>query len=183
MMAHLETPPLSTELRIAAGVAGLALLSIGSPFSAGAVLAAALGIWIAAIVGNARHRPLVRWTAWVVACSTAAAYLVLGAAVLVRRLPDGTIARAQATADSAAAAQPQPAWVERLGGKAARNAAPITANGPVAAWAMVVGVVFAFSFMSAISGTCAWGVAMLLTFGFTGRWIPKERGPPEASAP
>lgn len=178
MTEQTEIPRASPGVRFAAGVAGFAVILIGALFSIGAVLVAALGVWAAAIIGNVRHRPIVRHMAWVAAFVTAAAYSVLGSALLFRVLPEGALARVQAVADSTQAAQPQPklpGWVERLGGSAARNAAASTKpNDAVMLGAMVFGVVFAVAIIATLFGTCGWGGAMLLTLAFAGRWIPRE---------
>ena len=172
--------PVSDLMRIAAGVAGVGVIATGATASAGAVLTAALGVWIAAIIGNARRRPLVRGTAWVVACATATVYLGLGGALLMQRAQDGTFVRAKVTEDSIAAAQPQPAWADKIGGKVARDGVPTMVSGAVATWAMVVGGVLALALMGTVAGTCGWAAAMLMTLAAAGRWMPRRRNAPES---
>ena len=158
MTEQTETPRASLGVRLAAGVAGFAVILIGALFSIGAALVAALGVWIAAVIGNVRHRPIVRSTAWMAAFVTAAVYSLLGSALLFRVLPEGAFARVQAVADSMQAAQAQtklPGWVERLGGSAARNAAASTKpNDAVIVVGMIFGAVFAVAMVATRFGTC-----------------------------
>jgi hypothetical protein len=165
--------PVSRSLRLLAGTAGLLALAAGTIATFGAVLAGAVGVWIVAGVARARSRQVTRLQAWGAAVSFVALYAVAGGAMLVRDLPDGTIERILAAADSASAAEPPPEWLQRVAPRTAEEMSDTARVESIVdrAFTVYCGLI-GVALVCAALGSVGWGCAMLLTMGFTGRWIP-----------
>jgi hypothetical protein len=163
-------------LRVAALIAGSAILYETARVSFGLVLCAPLGILVVSRVQRSRGRPFGAWRSWISAVCAVAIALVVIAGVAVSLVPAGTWDRIRQTADSTsaqAAKQPPPAWLDRLApGSAARYSA-IRPNDSRAfnAFTMVFGGVIAAGFLGNVFGSIGWVGTMLLVFSVTGRWL------------
>jgi hypothetical protein len=161
--------------RVAALIAGLAVLIGAALVSVGVALCAPLGVWAARRVRRARGRTLDAWSSWIGAVSAVIIALILVAGVLASRLPVGAWSRVRQAADSAsahAATQPPPAWLDRLAPGAARYSTN-GANNPPAfnALFMLFGAVIGVGIFGNIIGTLGWIGTMLMVFAASGRWL------------
>jgi hypothetical protein len=160
--------------RIAALVAGLAILLATSLPTIGVGLSAPLGIWVAHRIQRARGRTLGVWQSWIGAVSGATLALFVVGATIATMLPPGTWHTIRQTADSAsaeAAKQPPPAWVNRIAPPANRYSMPDfrgspTLNTVTMVWGLALGVCV----FGAVLGTVAWVGATLLVFCASGHW-------------
>jgi len=187
MTEHSEIAPEPTRartwnlLRVLAAIAGVAMLVTVSVFSLGLALLAPLGIVVARAIARREKTPLTLFTSWLGAAFAVCAALIVVALVVFALLPGDTVASIIRTTDSVSTAsskQPPPAWLEKVApGSAARaQASQPKQNSPVARTLKVVstvfGVVFVYSFFAMLIGTAGWVPSLLLTYAFSGRWIP-----------
>ena len=168
--------------RVLAVVAGIALFLIGGTVTLGLALAAPVGMLIAWAVARARRRPLTRLASWIAAMLAVAVVVGAVGTVAMASAPPGTLAQVERSIDSArvvGAAQPMPAWVERIApGTAAaqrRSATtPFARSRAVMYWGAAMGAIFTCALFGAIAGTLGWGATALVAYGARGRWLPSH---------
>jgi hypothetical protein len=176
------SPPLASHIyRGFIAIVGATLLTIVAKYTFGLALLAPIGMIAARYIARRRQSSVTLGTSWLGAASSVALSLIAILLFLVTQMPRGTFASIQRGADSvsvASAKTPPPAWLERIApGTAARaRAKPV---GPKVShaftiWTMVVGGVFAYTLFAVVIGTAGWVPSLLLSFAFTGRWIPSS---------
>ena len=167
--------------RAAAFLIGLAVLLAATLFSAGLVLMAPLGAWLAHRFQRARQRVTTGWASWLGAvCATTFAGLLLAGVVASRESP-ATWHRMRSVADSASAAaaqEPPPRWIARLapaagGASMSVHPTPDAVLGPAIVWAAAMGV----AMLSTILASVGWVGILLLTYAVSGRWLPRHPEP------
>jgi hypothetical protein len=160
--------------RVAAFVAGVALLSGGIVVSLGGVVLAPIGMAIAARVQRRRGHPLTRGGHWIAACSAMALVVVLAAGALLSAAPKGTVANVMHAADSSsavAAKAPPPAWLDRLTpGYRVQQTRMEPSSRVFAVLAAIFGIGFALTFFATLYGSLGWCAGMLLGLAFRGSW-------------
>jgi hypothetical protein len=136
---------------------------------------------VARAIARREKTPLTFGTSWLGAAFGVCFALIIVALVLLARLPTGTIAKIGNTADSASVAsstKPPPAWLDRISpGASARARATSSKQTAVMTrgftiFGTVFGAVFLYSVLSMLIGTAGWAPSLLLTYAFTGRWLP-----------
>lgn len=168
-------------LRVLAAIAGVAMLLTVSVFSLGLALLAPIGMVVARAIARREKTPLTFFTSWLGAAFGVCAALIVVALVIFALLPGDTVASIVRTTDSVSTAsskQPPPAWLEKIapGSTARARASQPTQNSPMIRTFKVVstvfGAVFVYSFLAMLIGTAGWVPSLLLTYAFSGRWIP-----------
>jgi hypothetical protein len=162
--------------RIAAGLLGAAALVITAIFTGGGTVAAFLGVVVAAIIARKRRRGLTRRASWLGAVIGSGVAMAVVAAVIFGRLPRGSYAQIQRSADSASANSKPPAWLGRI---APNAGAPALKPDPKSGfgkafqlWATITGGVVALAIFAAIVGSVGWLVTLPLAFAWRGQWLP-----------
>jgi hypothetical protein len=183
-MTTMTPEPLASHVsRAFVAIAGGALLITAAVFTFGLALLAPIGMIAARYIVRRQNSSLTLGTSWLGAASSVAITLVAVVLFLVTQMPKGTFATIQHGADSASVAsakRPPPAWLERVapGVTARTRAKPVAGNGVVThaftVWTLVVGGVFAYTMFAVVIGTAGWVPSLLLSFAFTGRWIPSS---------
>jgi fatty acid desaturase len=167
--------------RVLAAIAGIAMLITVSVFSLGLALLAPVGMIVARTFSRREKTPLTFFTSWLGAAFGVCAALIVVALVVVAVLPSGTIAGIGKMADSVSTAsskQPPPAWLEKIapGSTARARASQPSANSPMVRTftvaSQVMGVVVVYSLLAMFIGTAGWVPSLLLTYAFSGRWLP-----------
>lgn len=168
-------------LRALAAIGGVAMLVTVSVFSLGLALLAPVGMIVARKIARREKTPLTFFTSWLGAAFGVCSALIVVALVVVVLLPGGTVAGIRKTADSVSTAsnkQPPPAWLERIspGSTARARASQPNPNSGMARGftiaSTVMGVVLLYSLLAMVIGTAGWVPSLLLTYAFSGRWIP-----------
>ena len=155
--------------RVAAGLAGCALLLVGALFTLGVAAGAFLGIVLAWWVQRRRGRRLDRAGAWIAATSTATLLIIIGTALIFALLPDGALTEAMAEARAAEQAPP-PAWLERLGGDPDPATERIVTSTPFTLYFGILGASIALLILGSIAGSLGWAASLLAGFAVRGRW-------------
>ncbi len=181
MTELIERPGSWNLKRALAAIAGVATLVAAAVVSLGLALLAPVGMIVARSLARREKTPLTFFTSWLGAAFGVCAALIVVALVVIATLPSGTIASITKTADSVSTAsnkQPPPAWIDRISpGASARarssqsNANPRLLRGFTIA-STVFGIVFLYSLLAMVIGTAGWVPSLLLTYAFSGRWIP-----------
>lgn len=166
-----------------AAMAGVAMLIAVSVVTLGLALLAPVGMIVARIVARREQTPLTFFTSWLGASFGVCGALIVVALVLLALLPSGAVANFRRAADSvstSSARQPPPAWLERISpGSIARARASqarqssSTVRGFTIA-STVLGVVVVYSLLAMLIGTAGWVPSLLLTYAFSGQWIPRS---------
>lgn len=161
--------------RIAAFIAGLLVLAVGSMMSLGTVLVGAAGMGIVTLVRHRRRQRLTRFGGWIASTASVAAIVAIFIFVISLIVPANTWSQVRAAADSAQAAsakEPPPAWVDRMyPGMSERAAGRRRAFSPTTQSAfMMAGLGMAATFFVGFFGTVGWGAGMLIGFGARGSW-------------
>ena len=154
--------------RVAAGLAGCVLLLVGATFTFGVAVGALLGVVLVWWIQRQRGRRLTRLGAWIVATSTAAVLIMIGAALLFAMLPEGALAEAMAAARTAEP-PPQPDWLERLAPADTATDRIVTSR-PVTVYFGLLGASIAVLIMGSIAGTLGWAASLLVGFAVRGYW-------------
>lgn len=178
-MTMTRLPVASHVHRGVVAIVGAALLTIVAKYTFGLALLAPIGMIAARYIVRRQNSNLTLGTSWLGAASSVAVTLVTIVLFLVTQMPRGTFASIQRGTDSASVASakvPPPAWLERIapGTTARARAKPAsrTVTHAFTIWTIVVGGVFAYSVFAVVIGTAGWVPSLLLSFAFTGRWIP-----------
>jgi hypothetical protein len=193
MTEHIEVPPEAPIIaqpvhrwnlvRALAAIAGVAMLIGASVISLGLALLAPVGMIVARIIARREKMQLTFLTSWIGAAFGVCAALMVVALIFFALLPGDTVASIGKTADSVSTAsqkQPPPAWLERISpGSAARaRAHPANPNSPLVraftTVSLVMGAVILYSMLAMLIGTAGWVPSLLLTYAFSGRWIPES---------
>jgi hypothetical protein len=152
-----------------------------SVFSLGLALLAPIGMIVARIIARREQTPLTFFTSWLGAAFGVCAALIVAALVAIAVMPSGTFARFGQTADSVSTAssrQPPPAWLEKISpGSTERARATPPNSRMVRAFTVastVMGFVLVYSVLAMVIGTAGWLPSLLLTYAFSGRWIPSS---------
>ena len=147
-------------------------------FSFGTALAAPIAILVARARARRRQRPLSRLASWIASMTGASIATVVVAGILFALAPAGTLARMDASADSARverSAHP-PAWVSRLRSMSGAPADPAIENVVRSRAAMhyfqLMGIIFVCVVFGSISGSLGWVGSQLLGYAFTKRASP-----------
>ena len=167
-----------------AGIGGGILLLGVSVVTVGIALLAPVGMIVARAIARREKTSLTFGTSWLGAAFGVCFALIIIVLVLVARLPTGTIEKFGKTADSLSTASnkaPPPTWVDRISPGATARArasqknqnATLTRGFTIAF--TVFGAVFVYSLLSMLIGTAGWAPSLLLTYAFTGRWLPDGR--------
>ncbi|MEO5814891.1 MAG: hypothetical protein ABIT20_06380 [Gemmatimonadaceae bacterium] len=168
-------------LRVLAAIGGVAMLIGVSVVTLGLALLAPVGMIVARIIARREKMSLTFLTSWIGAAFGVCAALMVVALVFLALLPGNSLASIGKTADSVSAAgskQPPPAWLERIApGSAARaRAHPANPDSPMVraftTVSIVMGVVILYSMLAMLIGTLGWAPSLLLTYAFSGRWLP-----------
>ncbi|MEO8335982.1 MAG: hypothetical protein ABI664_13475 [bacterium] len=164
-----------------AAIAGVAMLVGVTVVSFGLALLAPIGMIVARKVARREKTPLTFFTSWLGAAFGVCGALMIVALVVVAVMPSGTIASIGKTADSvstASSGKPPPAWIEKISpGATARARASQVNQGSrmvrsLTIGSTVVGFVILYSLLAMLIGTAGWLPSLLLTYAFSGRWIP-----------
>jgi hypothetical protein len=162
-------------VRIAAFVAGLAILIGAAIVSIGAALCAPIGVWLFTRFQRSRGRRFDAFGSWMSAAGAVAIGLILVACVIATQVPPGTMSRIRQASDSAsaqAAKQPPPAWLDRfVPGGAARYSASKQSAAYTNAATMIFGFAILACVLGSIIGSLGWIASMLLMFSTSGRWL------------
>jgi hypothetical protein len=167
--------------RVLAAITGVAMLITVSVFSLGLALLAPVGMIVARRFARREQSPLTFFTSWLGAAFGVCAALIVVAVVVVAMLPSGTIVGIGKTADSLSTAsnkQSPPAWLEKMypGSTSRARASQGNASAPmvrtVVVASQVAGVVMLYSLLAMVIGTAGWVPSLLLTYAFSGRWLP-----------
>ena len=167
--------------RVLSAIGGVAMFVTVTIFSFGLALLAPVGIIVARKLARREQTPLTFFTSWLGAAFAVCAALIVVALVVVAILPGDTVAVMTRTADSVSTAsskQPPPAWIEKIspGATARARASQPNANTPMVrafvVASQVMGVVFVYSFLAMFIGTAGWVPSLLLTYAFSGKWLP-----------
>ena len=166
-----------------AGIAGAALLVGVSVVSLGLALLAPVGMIVARVIARREKTPLTFGTSWLGAAFGVCFALIIIALVMVARLPTGTIAKIGKTTDSLSAVsnkKPPPAWIDRVSpgatarARAGQTKQMATLTRGFTFGSMIFGGVMLYSLLSMLIGTAGWAPSLLLTYAFTGRWLPSS---------
>jgi hypothetical protein len=165
--------------RILAAVLGAVALVITAIVTGGATVGAFLGVVVAAIIARRHRHGLTRRASWLGAVVGSAVALACLGALIFGRLPRGSYARIQRSADSASANSKPPAWLGRVapgaGTTVIKQPDPTTGFGKAfQLWASITGVVIALAIFAAIVGSVGWLATLPLAFAWRGQWLPWE---------
>ena len=175
-----------TVARLVAGVGGVLAIVLVSLFTLGGALLGACGVGLAAARARRLGVATTRRGSWLGAVATVGISLLVGGGIAVTRLPDGTLAQFRQTMDSASASTSTttPAWLERVApgttARVSKSQEPAWWQGPVTAWATVIGVVLVWAIFAGLIGTVSWLATMPLVYGLTGSWFPPAPPSPRA---
>jgi hypothetical protein len=161
--------------RIAALLAGVAILLVATVGSVGLVLLAPLGIWVTHRVQRARGRTVSLFDRWIGAVVGATIALLLVVAGFAAMIPADTWREVRHSADSAsveAQKEPPPAWLRRVVPSASqplpRSAQPLAVSTIAMVWGVGIGV----GMTGIMLGSVNWAGTMLLIFCVYGEWLP-----------
>jgi len=164
-----------------AAIAGVALMVTMSIVTLGLALLAPIGMIVARKIARRENTPLTFFTSWLGAAFGVCAALIVAALVTIAVMPSGTFAGIGKTADSVSTAsskQPPPAWLEKMYPGSTERARATPTNSPMVRTftvaSTVMGVVLLYSLLAMLIGTAGWVPSLLLTYGFSGRWIPRS---------
>jgi hypothetical protein len=185
-MTTMSPPPLASHVyRGFIAIVGVALLTAVTRYTFGLALLAPIGMIAARYVARRQKSSLTLGTSWLGATGSVAVVFVAFILLVLAQMPNGTFAgtfaniqRGSDSASVASAKAPPPAWLERIapGSTARARAKPVSrkVSHAFTVWSIVVGGVFAYTLFAVVIGTAGWVPSLLLSFAFTGRWIPSS---------
>ena len=171
-----EPEKASTGVRVLAVVGGIVALLVGSLLSLGFGLVALLGLGATALLVRARRARLTRRASWIGAVLTVC--ISFGGLVgwAMTQAPGGAVESMQQSMDEASR-QPPPPIVRRLqrlgppqNPRVQKGVDSVTRSRAFVLWTMVTMLVTMSLFFGLLVGTPAWGCAMLIGYGISGRW-------------
>jgi hypothetical protein len=168
--------------RVFAAIAGGAILVMAAFFTAGLVLLAPLGMIGARYLARRQNSNFTIATSWLGAAIFVEFALAGIAIVALLQTPRTTLDTFKRATDSASVnskRRPPPAWLERIapGTTARARVAPSTSptfNRALLIWTFVVGGVITATLGAVVIGTAGWLPSLLLSYAFSGRWIPRS---------